>query len=338
MIELSVIVPVYNSEKYLRECIESILNQTFKDLELILVNDGSKDSSPQICDFYKEKDKRIKVIHKENEGVSVARNTGMGHAQGKYLTFVDSDDYIEQQMYEKMFKKIKKYDCDIVMCDCMKDFPDHSEIYTHNIRKGFYTKEQLEEEYYPQLLITKDMQYPATISNCLFVFKKELCEKNKIKYEKGIRFSEDWFFGSYLMLKANSFYYMKNQAFYHYRINNDSVTHVFVPDKWNDYCKLYKCMSNTFIKEKQYDFSEQLNKVLLFLLYNTIGDIYRTQSLTYGQKNKKIKDILKSDIIRKLFRKIKIEKLLISKKLKIITYLYKYQFGIKILIKYYMKN
>ena len=136
---VSVIVPVYNSEKYLNRCVDSILNQTYRSIELILVDDGSPDNSGRICDEYAEKDSRVRVIHKANAGVSAARNSGLEVASGDYATFVDSDDYIEPDMYSDMMEKVNQYNCDVVMCDCVKDFPDRSEIYSHNIRTGFYS-------------------------------------------------------------------------------------------------------------------------------------------------------------------------------------------------------
>ena len=113
---ISVIVPIYNSEKHLNKCVDSILNQTYKDLEIILIDDGSTDNSPKICDEYAKNDNRIKVIHKENGGLSSARNAGLKIATGEYITFVDSDDYIDVTMYEKMHASIKKPNADICMC------------------------------------------------------------------------------------------------------------------------------------------------------------------------------------------------------------------------------
>ena len=113
MPKISIIVPVYNVEKYLRKCVDSILNQTFKDFELILVDDGSIDTSGKICDEYNLKDNRIKVIHKENGGLSSARNAGLDIAQGEYIGFVDSDDWIELDMYEELYKICKENDTDV---------------------------------------------------------------------------------------------------------------------------------------------------------------------------------------------------------------------------------
>lgn len=332
--KISVIVPIYKSEKYLRRCVDSILNQTYTDLEVILVNDGSPDSCPQICEAYRREDSRVIVLHQKNAGVSAARNTGLDRASGEYITFVDSDDYIEPYMYSKMVRIIKQYDCDIVMCDCVKEFSNYSESYTHNIRSGFYDKSHLLKEYYPHLLIMDNMEYPATISNWLLLFRNNKSFSN-IRYIEGVRYSEDWLFGACLLKQASSFYYMKNQNFYHYFMNDQSATHKYVDDKWHDYEILYFKMTEYF-KDTDYDFSEQLNKVLLFLIYNAVGEILSTQKLNSVEKVKKAKKILSEEYVREMFSKIKIRSLHISNKLKIITYIYKYQIGFKFFI--YFQN
>ena len=110
---ISVIVPIYNVEKYLARCVDSIVNQTYKNLEIILVDDGSPDRCPQMCDDYAEKDSRIKVVHKKNGGLSDARNAGMAVATGEYISFIDSDDWIETSMFELLINNIFQYDCEI---------------------------------------------------------------------------------------------------------------------------------------------------------------------------------------------------------------------------------
>ena len=134
MPKISVIVPVYNVEKYLRKCIESILNQTFREFELILVDDGSTDSSGKICDEYALKDSRIKVIHKENGGASSARNAGLDVAKGEYIGFVDSDDWIEMDMYGELYRLIKENNTDISVCGI------------NNIKDIKYKNENLKEK------------------------------------------------------------------------------------------------------------------------------------------------------------------------------------------------
>lgn len=112
---ISIILPVYNTEKYLERCINSIVNQSYNDLEIIIIDDGSTDGSARICDEWREKDSRIKVIHKQNEGVSVARNTGLEISKGDFIFFIDSDDYINNNyLLEKLMSVQKRYQCDIV--------------------------------------------------------------------------------------------------------------------------------------------------------------------------------------------------------------------------------
>ena len=122
MEKISVIVPIYNVEKYLERCIESIINQTYKNLEIILVDDGSPDNCGNICERYAQKDNRIIVIHKENGGLSDARNAGLKIATGEYISYIDSDDYIDNDMYEYMMKEMSKENADIAICGTKVDF------------------------------------------------------------------------------------------------------------------------------------------------------------------------------------------------------------------------
>ena len=123
---ISVIVPIYNVEKYLDKCVDSIINQTYKNLEIILVDDGSPDNCPKMCDDYAKKDSRIKVVHKENGGLSDARNVGMEVATGEYVSFIDSDDYISLDFYETLFQTMIDNDSDIVECSVVKFYEDNN--------------------------------------------------------------------------------------------------------------------------------------------------------------------------------------------------------------------
>ena len=123
MPKISIIVPIYNVEKYLDKCVSSILNQTFTDFELLLVDDGSPDRCGEMCDEYAKKDSRVKVIHRKNGGLSAARNSGIDAACGKYIGFIDSDDYIEENMYEHLYDVITKYDADIACGGIFDTYP-----------------------------------------------------------------------------------------------------------------------------------------------------------------------------------------------------------------------
>lgn len=146
--KISVIVPIYNVEKYLPRCIESIINQSYQELEIILVNDGSTDNGPQICDDYALRDPRIVVIHKKNEGLSEARNSGVKYATGKFITFVDSDDYISEVMCETLFGLMYKNNAEIVECKYKKIYEDKKNRFNESDLKFpnitiFNTKESL---------------------------------------------------------------------------------------------------------------------------------------------------------------------------------------------------
>lgn len=144
--KISVIVPIYNVEKYLKYCIESILTQTYTNLEIILVDDGSTDGCNKICDEYAIKDKRIKVIHKKNGGLADARNTGLEQATGEYIGFIDSDDYIFPTFYEELYNLIKKYNADIAECEFLRINVENIEKCRDIIENENKSKEYLEEK------------------------------------------------------------------------------------------------------------------------------------------------------------------------------------------------
>ena len=150
---VSVVVPVYKVEKYLERCVASLRSQTLRDVEIILVDDGSPDSCPEMCDALAEQDSRIRVIHKKNGGLSSARNAGLKVASGKYVGFVDSDDDVEPDMYEKMLSVIESENVDFVMSDYLR-IPASGSPYlkTLNLRPGRYDKAALREEIFPSLI------------------------------------------------------------------------------------------------------------------------------------------------------------------------------------------
>lgn len=329
---ISVIVPVYNAEKYLDKCVESITNQTYSNLEIILVDDGSPDNCPARCDEWAKRDSRIRVIHKENNGAAAARNSGIEISTGQYIAFVDSDDYIENDMYLKMMEINQKYDCEMVMCDCVKESAEESNIFTHDIRSGFYDKAQLVNEYFPQLLMKNDVNYPATISNGVILFKKNLIDRIKLRYAEGMRFSEDLLFGAIAVYNANSFYYMKGIAYYHYINNPNSVTHTEYVDKWTLLKALFLKINEYFSKATDYDFSKQINISLLFFVYLSIGSISGS-NLKMKEKLIETRKVLNDDCVRKMFKELNLFSLDISWKLMIITLCYKYKIALRLLLK-----
>ena len=178
MAKVSVIVPVYNVEKYLKQCLDSIVDQTLEDLEIVLVDDGSVDSSGTICDEYAKKDSRIEVIHKANGGLSDARNVGISKAKGRYIGFVDSDDYIKEDMYEILLNLIKKYDADVSICN-LYDVIDGNEC-IRNKENGIREYSRL--DILKEVLLDKNIQSYAWNK----LYEKELFDEIKYPIRKKI--------------------------------------------------------------------------------------------------------------------------------------------------------
>ena len=171
--KISVIIPVYNVEKYLNRCVDSILNQSLQDFEIILVNDGSTDSSPKICDEYAQQDERIRVIHKQNARVAAARNDGIKVAQGEFISLIDSDDWIEPTMLEEMYSTATQFGCDFVMCDFTKKGKEVEYTVSQPIGEGFYDRERIEKELFKCLIMFDNIEFPPTISNWTCLFNRE---------------------------------------------------------------------------------------------------------------------------------------------------------------------
>lgn len=227
MEKVSVIVPVYNAENYLSNCINTIINQTYENIEIILVNDGSKDDSLNICNEFAEKDDRIIVLNIENSGVSFARNLGLESASGNYITFVDSDDWIELNMVEFAVEKSKKNNADIIMWSYFKNY-SHNEKALPLIPGGDQSftidKDKLYLKAIYQFYGEKGFNdtVAAGITWCK-LYKVDLLKSNNIKFQKELTRAQDAVFNIEAFKKAKliEFY---DENLYHYRINNSSIS------------------------------------------------------------------------------------------------------------------
>ena len=214
---ISVIVPVYNVEKYLEECVESVLAQTYTDIEIILVDDGATDSSGQICDRYAEKDERVRVIHQENQGLSGARNTGLANAKGEYVYFLDSDDWILPEALGELYKRAGKEKADVVFFEALSFEDEKPEDVTE---KGY----SYEKDYKTGSGLTvlnelqKNKEYHSAVP--LLFIKKSFLEENKMKFEEGILY-EDMIFTYELFCKAERVAQLKEHLYMRrYRSNS----------------------------------------------------------------------------------------------------------------------
>lgn len=288
MPKVSVIVPVYNAEKYLHECVNSICAQTLQDIEIILVDDGSTDRSPCICDGYAAADARIQVIHKTNGRAASARNAGIRAATGEYIAFVDSDDWISPEMYEKMLAT----GADVCLCDYVRFSAEKEYPFSQpNIREGFYTKEQISTEVYPHLVMD-GVEFPITISNCALLIKRRIVDQNRLAYREDIHVSEDAPFGSEVLYCANSFAYLKGMQFYHYRMTSGSVSKTYKPWWWESSLKINEETEDFFSKCTDYDFTQQIKSNMFYLARAEIYYILNNHELTKTEQNAKVRAVM----------------------------------------------
>lgn len=220
--KLSVIVPIYNVEKYIRKAIESVVKQTYKNLEIILVDDGSTDNSGLICDEYAEKDERIRVIHKENGGIVSARKTGIDIATGDYAVNVDPDDWIECDAYDNVMKIVDKYHPDIVVFGMKKEFDGFVEVQPVQLENGLYTKKEFWLAFCNKVSEHPFFSQPILMSQCDKVVKTELFRKHEFNCNEEIKKNVDDAVIFPMLLDMQSVY-IDSRCWYHYCVRKNSI-------------------------------------------------------------------------------------------------------------------
>ena len=227
MIRVSVLVPIYNVEKFLPECLDSLVNQTLKDIEIICINDGSTDRSPQIIQEYAKKDKRIKVINKKNSGYGDSMNQGLKKAKGEYVGIVESDDFIDLDAFEKLYKIAKKYDCDVVKSNFYEYYGDEKK---DKGKSNLFLEQDLGRVLNPRESINIFYQAP-----CIWaaIYKRSFLEKNEIDFlpTPGASYQDTGF--NLKVWSAAKRVYFVDQAFLHYRQDNSNSS---VKDSGKIYC------------------------------------------------------------------------------------------------------
>lgn len=266
---LSVIVPIYNVEKYVKTCVESIVNQTFRDMEIILVDDGSPDGSGAICDEYVDRDSRIRVIHKKNGGVVSARREGVKQSSGRYITFVDGDDWIEAEMYAVMKQLLQDVgEVDVLSTDCYRDHDGELVKCVTEAEEGLYTGEKL-RNLQDHVFYSGDF-YHASITPNLFNkwYKRELIVNAVLGADSRITYGEDVICTYPCILEASSIYVYKEKIFYHYRFNPESIIEKYDPSYYQKYRYLYEFMDVYLDKKERPDLKRQLeyHKVYTMLM------------------------------------------------------------------------
>ena len=296
----SVVIPVYNAEKYLAECLDSVLGQTFEDFEVILVDDGSTDSSGIICDGYSKKDRRVKVIHHANKGTLLSRQEALKKVCGKYILFLDSDDYWEKQLLQNIYETIKKYNCDIVMF--RYKYVDENGTYLYSQRSHLTDKTYISDA--DRFLMEKFATTFEYNSLCFRAVKRE-CIDSTINYKKykDVNKGEDTLQAIEMVRKAKTMVYI-DQMLYNYRFNQKgTIRNVSIKDM-NACLVVREEILN--LLEKEYDMSKDIiikaNCFALRVFFTCLAD------LAYGGIGKQAwkscyQQMSKSNVLRKIRQK-----------------------------------
>lgn len=280
---ISIIIPVYNVAKYLNRCLESVVNQTHKHIEIILVDDGSPDNCPQMCDEWAKNDSRIKVVHKKNEGLGLARNTGMQHATGEFIAFIDSDDFVELDMYEKLYNKAISNNADIVYCGYKQGLSDGSYIEKadFNEERTFNNKADIEKH---------SIRYFFPLNGSLMmmsvwhsIYKREVIKTDFYSERKVV--SEDLHFQLSAILNSKKIIYIPDSLYY-YCYNQSSLSHTFKISKFYGFQELTRLLLDLYPNEKHYVYKFYFNSTI-----NIIRQILGNKELTNKEKRKFLAEI-----------------------------------------------
>jgi glycosyltransferase involved in cell wall biosynthesis len=281
--EISVIVPVYNVERYLCKCLDSILNQTFTNFELLLIDDGSLDASGQICDEYALKDVRIRVFHKENGGVSSARNLGLDNAKGKWIAFIDSDDWVDSTYLEHLLEG----DEDV-------------ELRVMGIIKQKRSKKWTKEVAHEELFLMDDfwrfyklyMTYSIFLGPYVKLFLLAVINKINIRFNPSLSYGEDCIFNLQYLSQIKSIS-IKNYAEYYYRNTESSLCKNILPDKYEKFIKIYKKVTLPLLRDKRINdiINNYLKTLYLDLYIECIKYLYVHQNLKPRERREYLSQI-----------------------------------------------
>lgn len=285
MAEVSVIVPVYQVEQYLKQCLDSILNQTFRDIEVILVDDGSKDNSGKICDEYALKDNRVKVIHQDNMGLSDARNSGMNQMSGNYFMFVDSDDYVSEQMIEKLYTSALETDADVVCCN-------FEYFWENNENESFSTKQKREELNSSEIFSHRKNEKNYGIWTVAWNKLYKSSSMNSFRFRSG-KIHEDEFWANDIYQKELKVVTIEDSLYY-YRQRHNSIVSIKSIKKEFDLIEAFQERMQIYLNQNMYP--DQAYKVLIYSLepLNECRKLKRTEeeNIRYKHAVEKTKDLI----------------------------------------------
>lgn len=319
MIKVSIIVPIYNAEQYISRTIESLINQSLEEIEIILVNDGSDDNSLDICLNYKKLDGRIVVINKHNRGVSSARNKGLEYARGKYIGFVDADDYVDVDMYRSMYDKIEQMESELCICNYIKEYKEKNILVSNKISNEKISDYEIKEYLIKPIIGEKDISSKNGMLGfrgpVMYLYKTSIIKNENIRFDEQLIIGEDFLFNLNYMSKINTITIDKGY-YYHYCFNPKSSMNKYREDLWEINKRLIEKIE-TELKEKNLylEVEKRIDSMKINCLTDAIANEYHiNNNKSYNEKGNNIKAILNDPIIKTIIQKYNIKNLTIVKK------------------------
>ncbi len=297
MVKVSIIVPVYKVPlEYLRVCLDSLVAQTMQECEFIIVSDGAPEAECSICEEYAAKDTRFKFFKREHVGVSAARNFGIEQVQGEYITFVDSDDWIEPNLCTSSYKYAKESESDIVLWEAAQNNNGIIKAsYFSNNRINKLSIEQI-ETIISNIIYTTSTRYNSASLVCCKLFKKELIILNNIRYPEELTLSEDRVFNILAYRKTKKISYL-NSVMYFYRIHNQSTSHKYISDAFEKYCNFICFLDKKTIEKHTNAINNEIIRVY-FLSWSSCY-MHKDNSNPFRQRMSKLRQNAETNLFQK---------------------------------------
>lgn len=319
--KISILVAVYNSGEYLKKCLNSLVNQTHKNLEIICVDDGSTDNSPAILEEYAKKDARIKIITKPNGGLSSSRNAGISEISGEYFMFMDADDWLSLKACEEMYAAAKTHNADCVMCAYVKEFGNHSApAFAFDKEKIVFEKQEVANNIHRRLFgpLGAELRHPENgdilVSAWAQLFKTSKCRENTFFDNKIIGTFEDGLYQIDVYTNCDKYVYLK-KPFYHYRKTNSSaITVTYKPQFFEQWTCLFDILEQKAKKINKPEYFEALNnRICISMIGLGLNQIRSKKGIFYNAG--KLKQILKTPRYENAFKALKLKEFPIHWKL-----------------------
>lgn len=292
---ISVIVPVYNKEAYLSECVDSILAQTYRRIEVILVDDGSTDKSGEICDAYARADERVRAVRRENGGPTAACVAGMEAASGTYYMFVDSDDYLEPETLSEMAERLAGVPGEIVCCNHAVEKQRGTEKVASGVAPGIYEGDRLRQQIKARLIGEEKKIIP--LSRCMKLCEKSLFAGNEIYYDYRLRFGDDTNLMYPALLASSRVVVMRDAFYYHYRYVEGSLVHGYKEGLFADVERLTEALRRTAEEKKAPGGAACVDREHCYLLLYVMKNELRAPGKDY---KKRIREIFGGEAVRTL--------------------------------------